>query len=114
MYKVLIFAVAVIATATCLPAVNDDELVGKYLSYYNHKPGYCRIGNVYIKEGERGPGPIGECNVYTCTSAKPGEMSIFVLTCPEFIPAPGCHESDYDYTKQHPDCCPKHVCPNEH
>ncbi|KAF2895371.1 hypothetical protein ILUMI_10804 [Ignelater luminosus] len=106
MYKVFIFAVAVIATVTCLPAVNDDEPV--------EKPGYCRFGNVYVKEGERGAGPIGECNIYNCESAKPGAMAVSALTCAEFVPAPGCHKSDYDYTKQYPNCCPKSVCPHDH
>ncbi|KAF2890720.1 hypothetical protein ILUMI_15453 [Ignelater luminosus] len=105
MYKVLIFAVAVIATVTCLPAVNDDEPIDKH--------GYCRIGNVYIKEGESGAGPIGECIIYKCLSSKPGAEATFDLTCPEFVPAQGCDKSDYDYTNPYPDCCPKHVCPPE-
>ncbi|KAF2895372.1 hypothetical protein ILUMI_10805 [Ignelater luminosus] len=106
MYKVFIFAVAVIATVTCLPAVNDDELV--------EKPRYCRIGNVYIQEGEQAAGPIGDCSRYKCEGVKAGAIAVSKLTCPEFIPAPGCDKSDYDYTKQFPDCCPNHVCPPDH
>ncbi|KAF2891967.1 hypothetical protein ILUMI_14206 [Ignelater luminosus] len=102
MNTVLIFVVAIIATVTCLPPIRDVSSFG-----------YCHIGNVYIKEGERGPGSIGECNMYSCKSAKAGDVTISIHICAEVIPRRGCQQYNYDYTKQYPACCPKQVCPPE-
>ncbi|KAF2885994.1 hypothetical protein ILUMI_20179 [Ignelater luminosus] len=105
MYKSLVLVVAIIATVSCIPTINQEEAIDK--------PGYCRIRNVYIKEGEQGPGPIGECSSNTCVSAKPGAEVISSVPCPLFRPRKGCYRSEHDYTKQFPDCCPKEVCPDE-
>ncbi|KAF2895369.1 hypothetical protein ILUMI_10802 [Ignelater luminosus] len=101
MFKVFVFIVVVVAAVACLPASNDAI----------YKPGYCRIKDVYIKEGEEGPGPIGQCMRIKCVNAQPGHEQFSGVGCGTFVPRKGCHLSDYDDTKRYPACCPREVCP---
>ncbi|KAF2887954.1 hypothetical protein ILUMI_18219 [Ignelater luminosus] len=106
MLKILICVVGIIATVACLPTVNDQGVEEPV-----DKPGYCHIKDVYIKEGEQGPGPIGQCRRYKCISVADRRMSF--VTCPGWVPREGCHKSEHDLTKQYPACCPKEICPDE-
>ncbi|KAF2885993.1 hypothetical protein ILUMI_20178 [Ignelater luminosus] len=105
MFKVFVLIVAIIATVTCLPLVDEEAVV--------EKVGYCRKGNVYIKEGEQGPGPIGQCIRVKCVSAEPGNKKMSAVSCATFVPRDGCTVSEYDKTKPYPHCCPNEVCPPE-
>ncbi|KAF2900208.1 hypothetical protein ILUMI_05978 [Ignelater luminosus] len=106
MFKLFVCFVAITATVSCFPTTtNNEEAIDK--------PGYCRIDDVYIKEGEEGPGPIGQCVRIKCHSAEPGRVGISGLGCGTFAPRKGCSRTGYDNTKRYPACCPQEKCPVE-
>jgi len=62
---------------------------------------------VHIEVGESASLP-GKCQKVTCEK----DFSISAITCPAYVSKPGCKQSEIDYKKPYPDCCPHDVCKN--
>ncbi|KAK3921057.1 Venom peptide HsVx1 [Frankliniella fusca] len=71
------------------------------------QPRGCTFRGQLYAAGERwATGPPNKCAKYICE----GDDQIAALTCPWFVPAPGCRAIPGDENAVYPGCCPMRKC----
>ncbi|KAF2881388.1 hypothetical protein ILUMI_24786 [Ignelater luminosus] len=88
-------------------------LIGSVWSIPHHTAdhaNHCHIEDAdsklhHIEVGEKLSLP-GKCQIVTCEK----DFTISALTCAAVAVPAGCTETEIDYKKSYPDCCPQIVC----